>query len=88
MNSPSADRNGDIEQTSDVNWKLIAAGVVAVLAFIFILQNRTQGTISFLFLDVTMGVWLALLITFVLGIVVGLLVAHVVRRRKKSDAEA
>jgi uncharacterized integral membrane protein len=77
----SDDADG-IERSSSWNWKLIAAGVAALLALLFILQNRAQGKIYFLFFDVTVGVWVALLVAFVLGLVVGAFLPRLVRGRR------
>jgi len=63
----------------------IALVVVGVLLLLFILQNGERGTINFLFWDVTMRTWMALLIAAVLGFVGGYLVAHLRRRRRRED---
>lgn len=78
MNNPKYDGAG-VTKSTQVNWKLIAAGGVGLLALIFILQNTERGTIEFLFFDWTVGVWLALTITFVLGLAVGLLLPRFFR---------
>ncbi len=76
----------DLQISEDWNWKLIAAGVVGVLALIFMLQNRQQRTIHFLFFEWTAGVWFALLVTFALGLAAGLLLAHLrVRRSERKE---
>lgn len=75
------DDDADVRISESWNWKLIAAGVVAVLALVFVLQNRSEGTIRFLFLDVTVGVWVALLVAFGLGLLLGLLLPRLMRRR-------
>jgi uncharacterized integral membrane protein len=69
----------DIRFSSRWNMKLIAAGVVALLAVIFALQNRAEGTIYFLFFEATVGVWVALVIAFGLGLVLGLLLPRLIR---------
>ena len=82
MNSPNSEVDG-IEETAEWNWKMIAAGVVAVLALIFILQNTEKRSIQFLFFDWTVGTWFALLVTFVLGMLVGWLLAWFIRSRNE-----
>jgi uncharacterized integral membrane protein len=64
---------------------VIALIVVAVLLLLFILQNGEEGTIDFLFWDVTMRTWMALLIAAVLGFAAGYLVARMGRRRRSED---
>ena len=81
MNSPNPDADG-IEETADWNWKMIAIGVVAASVLIFILQNTEKQSIQFLLFDWTVGTWLALLITFVLGMLVGWLLSRFMRSRK------
>ena len=51
----------------------------------FILQNGEKGTINFLFWDVTMRTWMALLIAALLGFAAGYLVARLSRRRRHQD---
>ena len=83
MNSPNFEAD-DVEQTSDWNWKAITAGVVAVLTLVFILQNTEKRSIQFLFFDWTVGTWVALLVTFVLGMLAGWLLAWFVRSRREE----
>ncbi len=86
MNSPNPDRDG-IEESADWNWKVIAAGVIAVLALIFILQNSEKRSIQFLFFDWIVGTWVALLVTFALGMLVGWLLARFLRSRRERASE-
>ncbi len=86
MNSPNPDRDG-IEETADWNWKVIAAGVIAVLALIFILQNSEKRSIQFLFFDWIVGTWVALLVTFALGMLVGWLLERFLRSRRERKSE-
>ena len=83
MNSSKPDAD-DIEQTADWNWKAIAAGVAAVLALIFILQNTEKRSVQFLFFDWTVGTWAALLVTFVLGMLAGWFLSWYVRSRRDA----
>ena len=51
--------------------------VILILAVVFILQNRRQTVVRFIVPEATAPLWLALLISAVLGFVVGaLLVAR------------
>ena len=83
MNSPKFEAD-DLEQTSDWNWKAITAGVVAVLTLVFILQNTEKRSIQFLFFDWTVGTWVALLVTFVLGMLAGWFLSWYVRSRRDA----
>lgn len=60
----------------------VALIVVGALLVLFILQNGEKGTINFLFWDVTMRTWTALLIAAALGFAGGFLVARLSRRRR------
>jgi uncharacterized integral membrane protein len=77
MNSPKPDDG--IEETVSWNWKMVASAAVGLLAVIFILQNTEKHSIRFLFFEWTAGTWFALLITFVLGMLVGWLLTRFLR---------
>lgn len=51
--------------------RTVAAGIVTLLALVFVVQNRRRSRIEFLWMDVDVGVWLALGVTFLLGALVG-----------------
>lgn len=59
--------------------------VASALLVIFIVQNLTTTTITFLFWKFDMKVWVALLLAAVLGFVVGYLVSNVRRTRKLEE---
>ncbi|MGD9695233.1 MAG: lipopolysaccharide assembly protein LapA domain-containing protein [Thermoleophilia bacterium] len=64
--------------------KHIALIVVGVLALIFIFQNTSRRTVSFLWIDMRAPMFLWLLITFVAGAIVGWLLLHL-RKRDGKD---
>lgn len=78
-------------QPSDMGSKdvtrLVAAGVVAALMVIFIVQNTEKAQVDFLFFDFRAGLWLVLTITFVLGAAVGYLVPKARRRKAEKAAK-
>jgi uncharacterized integral membrane protein len=63
------------------NWAL---GVAVVVAIIFIAQNAQSVKVKFLFVDTTTPLIFALLISTLLGIVIGY-VFPLVRRRRRDD---
>lgn len=63
--------------------RAIAAVVGLVLAVLFTFSNRQTGEISFLWLHVTMPVWVALLVATLLGLVIGAGTGY--RRGKKAS---
>ena len=83
------DRTGDSEpsQRSGVSPTLIAIVVVAVLAVIFIVQNGERRSIEFLFVDVTLPVWVALLIAIGIGVLLDRLFASWWKRRKNKTSD-
>ncbi len=84
MNSPKPAAD-DIEQTADWNWKAIGAGIAGALALIFILQNTEKRSVQFLFFDWTVGTWVALLVAFLLGMLVGWLLPRYVRSHRAKE---
>jgi len=74
-------QQGQKPDSKPLPWKLIGAGIAAAVALIFILQNTEKGTIEFLFFDWEVGVWFALLVTFLLGALAGFLVPRFMRDR-------
>jgi uncharacterized integral membrane protein len=60
----------------------VAVLVLTVLVLIFIFENTRKVRIRLLIPEVTMPLWGALLITFVVGMIVGAYTAHAIRRRR------
>jgi uncharacterized integral membrane protein len=65
------------------NIKIILITVVVSLAVVVALQNRQQVETKFLFTSITMPRMLLILSTLVLGFIIGLITAGLLRR--KSD---
>ena len=65
------------------NIKIILITVVVSLAVVVALQNRQQVETKFLFTSITMPRMLLILSTLVIGFIVGLITAGLLRR--KSD---
>lgn len=63
--------------------RAIGGIVAAVVAVLFILSNREQANVSFVVVDADVALWLALTLSFALGLAVGFLVLG--RRRGKGD---
>jgi uncharacterized integral membrane protein len=73
---------GWVERREGPSTKLIVAGVIVVLLFVFLLQNAETAKIRFLFLDGTYPLWLLLVVGAALGFVAGWLVAAARGRRR------
>jgi uncharacterized integral membrane protein len=56
--------------------RLIVGGVIALVALIFVFQNRGTGRVEFLFWTIEAAAWLWLLATFAVGVIVGWLLAR------------
>jgi uncharacterized integral membrane protein len=81
-----ADR-GDLQpQDKGTNWRAWGLGVIVVLVLIFILQNSQSVRVKFLFFDASMPLIFALLITTILGMIIGY-VGPIVRRHRRGDDE-
>jgi uncharacterized integral membrane protein len=66
--------------------KLVAVVVLSILALIVVLQNTAVTRTQVLFWSKDMSLALLLILTFVLGFVVGVLVASGLLRKKRSKA--
>jgi uncharacterized integral membrane protein len=71
------------ERGRERNWKLWGAGAAVVLALIFILLNNDEVTIDFLVAEAEMSLAFALLISTLLGILIGWLLPLVRRGRHR-----
>ena len=67
--------------TTKTKVKIIGAVILAILALILILQNRASVTTQILFVEVTMPRAVLLLLTLIIGVVIGLLIAVSISRR-------
>jgi len=67
--------------TTKTKAKIIGAVVLAIIAVILILQNRDSVTTHLLFAEVTMPRAVLLVLTLIIGIVIGLLIAVSISRR-------
>jgi uncharacterized integral membrane protein len=82
-----ADR-GDLQpQRSETNWKAWGLGVLVVLVIIIIALNSERVTVKFLFFDASMPLIFALLITTILGMLIGYLLPIVRRHRRGEHRE-
>ena len=70
-------------QRRETNWRAWGLGVLVVLVLIFIALNSEEVTVKFLFFDASMPLIFALLITTILGMVIGYLVPIVRRHRRE-----
>jgi len=55
-----------------ISWRYVVAAIVAIVALVFVFENRLVTEIRVIVPVVTMPLWLALLISLVLGFLVGL----------------
>ncbi len=64
--------------------KLIALAVVVVLVLVLIFQNTTKVQYKFLFFDFTWPAWAMLLVTLIIGFLLGMITVAVLRRRRRK----
>jgi uncharacterized integral membrane protein len=64
-----------------VQWWQVASVVILAVALIFVFQNRGLTAIRVLVPVIVMPLWLALLVTLVLGVLIGMALSTRQRRR-------
>jgi uncharacterized integral membrane protein len=74
-------------QRKETNWRAWGLGVLVVLVIIFIAQNSQSVRVKFLFFDASMPLIFALLITTILGIIIGYVGPIVRRHRREGRAD-
>lgn len=78
-------RSGDIEYSeSGLGIGAIVAGIVVVVAVIFALQNSDDTTMEFLFFKATVPLSVVIVVSMILGAVIGWFVGVMRRRRKRN----
>lgn len=68
-----------------VPWRVVLAGVLAILILIFVFQNRTSVTMEYLWGTFRAPLWLMLIITLAVGAIIGWLTARLRRERKEDE---
>jgi lipopolysaccharide assembly protein A len=66
----------------------MGGGIIAILALIFILQNREDLPVNFLWLDIKAPLWVWLAIMFLAGGAVGWIASRNRIRRKALEKQA
>jgi uncharacterized integral membrane protein len=69
----------------DVAPRAIVALLALVAAVIFVAQNRNRVETTFLFFDSTPRLWVVIVVSLLLGALLGQAVALLARRRRRSD---
>jgi uncharacterized integral membrane protein len=82
-----------LESTGDnygfrVNGRVLLGGLLAIVLVVFILSNRQDVAIEFLFMEFTLPLWVTLTVTALLGFVVGTLAVFVRRRQRRKARRA
>jgi uncharacterized integral membrane protein len=65
-----------------VDARLVVAAVAAVCAVIFVVQNSDRIRLRFLFIDVTTRLWVGLVVSLLLGALLGQAFGALRRRRR------
>jgi uncharacterized integral membrane protein len=75
------------ERSRRISAKVVLWVVLAALVLIFILQNTKNVRVDLLFWNVQTGVWLMLLVVFLIGLALGWLLARLRAGRRANDDE-
>lgn len=82
-----------LESTGDnygfrVNGRLLLGGVLAVVLVVFILSNRQDVAVDFIFVEVTLPLWVTLTVTALVGFAIGTLAVFVRRHQRRKARRA
>lgn len=64
---------------------LVVAGIIIIAVAIFIAQNAEDVPIKFLFFEGSVPLWLIIVVTLVLGAILGQVFLYLRRRRKRKE---
>lgn len=84
---PERTGDGQPDQRTGLSPTLIALGVVAIIAVVFVVQNSKRTDVNFLFFDVNSRVWVALLVAVGLGVLLDRLIIRWWRKRKTKTSD-
>jgi len=73
------------EKSRRISAKVVAWIVLAVLVLIFIIQNTKSVRVDLLFWNVQTGLWLMLLVVFLIGLALGWLLGRLRSGRRGDD---
>ncbi len=79
---PPGDPDQPIREGSTTKWIVLA--VVAVLILFFVLQNRDEANVDFLFWDADLRLWVAILFAVALGFLAGVIVGRITKGRRRD----
>lgn len=69
------------------SWRTYAAGVVAVVVLVFVIQNSQEVEVDFIFATTSTPLFFVILIAAALGALIGWLFPHVRRDRRRERNE-
>jgi uncharacterized integral membrane protein len=75
------------DSTRERGWgpRLVVAGLALLAAVLFIVQNNNRVSTQFLVFDFRPRLWVVIVVSFLLGALLGQAVGLLRRRRKKDD---
>jgi uncharacterized integral membrane protein len=82
------ERTDDGQTRTGLSPALIAFGIVAIVAVIFIAQNNERRSVDFLFFDFNTRVWVALLVAMAIGALLDRLLTAWWRRRRNRPSDS
>lgn len=75
------------DKSRRISPKVVVWGLVALLVLVFILQNTKNVRVDLLFWNVSTGLWLMLLVVFLIGLALGWLLTRLRAGRRNDDRD-
>jgi uncharacterized integral membrane protein len=75
------------KRSNDRGWRIYAAGAVAVLVLVFVIQNSQKVEVDFVFANTSTPLFFVIVISVALGALIGWLFPHVRRDRRRERSE-
>ena len=73
----------EMPKQGGVSPALVVAAIIAVLLIVFIIQNSNDAEVTWLVTDTTTPLWLVIVLSAIVGYVVGQLIEIGLRRRRR-----
>ena len=75
------------KRSSNRGWRVYAAGAIAVLVLVFVIQNSQKVEFNFLFANTSTPLFFVIAISVALGALIGWMFPHVRRDRRRERSE-
>ena len=75
------------KRSNDRGWRTYAAGAIAILVLVFVIQNSQKVEVDFVFATTSAPLFFVIVISVGLGALIGWLFPHVRRDRRRERSE-